>query len=208
MSDIVALFALFVLITIAVGGAVEDENRLKSLSLAWVIFLLISFPTLSSEWARMTSELIDDENDSHYGLPDIREGKQVVCFHFPDDHAPDGYDGARYHIDSDGTQFMTDSDWNHTGACIGGFSNFENGLELMDEAVTASGGDFAYNSTQYTFGLQINSIAGVNPCDASTCSDTSGAYWSLFHNGQMAMVGISDLTLKADSVITWSIETW
>ena len=78
----------------------------------------------------------------------------------------------------------------------------------MDEAVTASEGDFAYNSTQYTFGLQINSIAGVNPCDASTCSDTSGAYWSLFHNGQMAMVGISDLTLKADSVITWSIETW
>ena len=68
MSDIVALFALFVLITIAVGGAVEDENRLKSLSLAWVIFLLISFPTLSSEWARMTSELIDDENDSHLSL--------------------------------------------------------------------------------------------------------------------------------------------
>ena len=58
MSDIVALFALFVLITIAVGGAVEDENRLKSLSLAWVIFLLISLPTLSSEWARMTSRLL------------------------------------------------------------------------------------------------------------------------------------------------------
>ena len=208
MSDIVALFALFVLITIAVGGAVEDENRLKSLSLAWVIFLLITFPTLNTEWARMTSELVDDEGDSHYGLPDIWEGKQVVCFHFPEQNAPDGYNGARYHIDSDGTQFMSDSDWNHTGACIGGFSDFENGLALMDEAVSTSGGDFAYNSTQSTFGLQINSIADIDPCDVSECSDTSGAYWLLSHNGQMAMVGITDLALESDSVITWSIETW
>ena len=143
----------------------------------------------------MTSELIDDEGDSHYGLPDIWEDKQVVCFHFPDGHAPDGYGGARYHIDSDGTQFMTDSDWNQTGACIGGFSDFENGLALMDEAVATSGGDFAYNSTQYTFGIFFNSIAEVNPCDVSACSDTSGAYWVLFHNGQRAMVGIGDLEL-------------
>ena len=65
MSDFVALIALFVLITIAIGGSAEDENRLKSLSVAWVIFLLITFPTLSTEWARMTSELVDDETDSH-----------------------------------------------------------------------------------------------------------------------------------------------
>ena len=208
MSDFVALIAIFVLISIAVAGSTAEENQLKSLSLTWVLLLLITFPTLSTEWARMTSELIDDEGDSHYGLPDIWEGKQVVCFHFPDGHAPDGYDGARYHIDSDGTQFMTDSDWNQTGACIGGFSDFENGLALMDEAVATSGGDFAYNSTQYTFGIFFNSIAEVNPCDVSACSDTSGAYWVLFHNGQMAMVGIGDLELDEDSVITWSIETW
>ena len=208
MSDIVALIAIFVLISIAVAGSTTEDNRLKSLSLSWVLLLLIIFPTLSTEWARMTSELVDDEGDAHYGLPDIWEGKQVVCFQFPEGHAPDGYDDARYHIDSDGTQFMTDSNWHQTGACIGGFSDFENGLALMDEAVTTSGGDFAYNSTQYTFGMMINSIAEVNPCDVSTCSDTSGAWWVLFHNGQMAPVGIGDLELDEDSVITWSIETW
>jgi len=208
VSDFGALIALFLLITIAVGGSAEDENRLKSLSLAWIILLLITFPTLSTEWARLSSELVDDEGNPHYGLPDIWEGKQVVCFHFPEDHSPDGYHGARYHIDSDGTQFMTDSDWNYTGACIGGFSDFENGLTLMDEAVATSGGDFAYNATQFTFGMMINSIAGVNPCDVSACTDTSGASWSLFHNGQLAPVGIGDLTLESDSVITWSIETW
>ena len=208
MSDFVALIALFVLITIAIGGSAEDENRLKSLSVAWVIFLLITFPTLSTEWARMTSELVDDETDSHYGLPDIWEGKQVVCFHFPEAHSPDGYGGARYYIDSDGTQFMSDSDWNQTGACIGGFSGFDNGLDLMDEAVAASGGDFAYNATQFTFGLLIDSIAGIDPCDVSACTDTSGAWWSLFHNGQLSPFGIGDLPLESDSVITWSIETW
>ena len=208
MSDFVALIALFVLITIAIGGSAEDENRLKSLSVTWVIFLLITFPTLSTEWARMTSELVDDETDSHYGLPDIWEGKQVVCFHFPEAHAPDGYGGARYYIDSDGTQFMSDSDWNQTGACIGGFSGFDNGLDLMDEAVAASGGDFAYNATQFTFGLLIDSIAGIDPCDVSACTDTSGAWWSLFHNGQLSPFGIGDLPLESDSVITWSIETW
>ena len=208
MSDFVALIALFVLITIAIGGSAEDENRLKSLSVTWVIFLLITFPTLSTEWARMTSELVDDETDSHYGLPDIWEGKQVVCFHFPEAHSPDGYGGARYYIDSDGTQFMSDSDWNQTGACIGGFSGFDNGLDLMDEAVAASGGDFAYNATQFTFGLLIDSIAGIDPCDVSACTDTSGAWWSLFHNGQLSPFGIGDLPLESDSVITWSIETW
>ena len=208
MSDLVVLIALFVLITVVVRGSSEEEERLKNLSIAWVILLLVTFPTLSTEWARMTSELIDDEGDPHYGLPDIWDGKQVVCFHFPEGHAPDGYDGARYHIDSDGTQFMSDSDWNQTGACIGGFSGFDNGLALMDEAVAVSGGDFAYNATQYTFGMLINSIAEVNPCEVSPCSETSGAWWALFHNGPLATAGISDLELETDSVITWSIETW
>ena len=208
MSDLVVLIALFVLITVVVRGSSEEEKRLKNLSIAWVILLLFTFPTLSTEWARMTSELIDDEGDPHYGLPDIWDGKQVVCFHFPEGHAPDGYDGARYHIDSDGTQFMSDSDWNQTGACIGGFSGFDNGLALMDEAVAVSGGDFAYNATQYTFGMLINSIAEVNPCEVSPCSETSGAWWALFHNGPLATAGISDLELETDSVITWSIETW
>ena len=208
MSDIVALIALFVLISAAVASFSKEENRLKALSLTWVIFLLITFPTMSTELARMTSELVDDESNPHHGLPDIWEDKQVVCFHFPEGHAPDGYQGARHHIDSDGTEFMTDSDWNHTGACVGGFSGFENGLTLLDEAVSTSGGEFSYNSTQYTFGLQINSIAGINPCDVAACSDISGAYWGLFHNSQLAMVGISELELDEDSVITWSIETW
>ena len=210
MSDLVALAVLFVIITIVGVAGRYDENRLKSLSVAWVVFLLITFPTLSTEWARMTSELVDDDEDSHYGLPDIWEGKQVVCFNFPEENAPEGYGGGRHHIDSDGTEFMTDSTWNGSGACIGGFSGFEIGIDLMDEAVSASGGVFSYNTTQFSFGLQIDSIGEIEPCDAAPCPEdfSSGAYWALDHNGQMAMVGISDIPLEDDSVISWNIETW
>lgn len=210
MSDLVALVVLFVIITIVGVAGRYDENRLKSLSVAWVVFLLVTFPTLSTEWARMTSELVDDDEDPHHGLPDIWEGKQAVCFNFPEEYAPEGYGGGRHHIDSDGTKFLTDSNWNGSGACVGGFSGFEIGIELLDEAVVVSGGDFAYISTQFSFGLQIDSIGGVEPCDAAPCPEdsSSGAYWGLYHNGQMALVGISDLPLEDDSVITWTIETW
>ena len=43
----------------------------------------------------MTAELIEEEDDPHYGLPDIWDGKQVVCIHFPQSEAPDGYEQGR-----------------------------------------------------------------------------------------------------------------
>jgi len=38
--------------------------------------------------------------------------------------------------------------------------------------------------------------------------DFGGAYWSLYHNGGLSMVGITDLELDSDSVITWRVDTW
>tara|TARA_B100000949_G_scaffold81321_1_gene72757 strand:+ start:420 stop:674 length:255 start_codon:yes stop_codon:yes gene_type:complete len=81
-----------------VANSVQDENRLKALSVAWVVFLVLSFSTITTEWARMTAELVDEEDDPHYGLPDIWEREQVVCFHFPEGYAPTGFDDGRHHI--------------------------------------------------------------------------------------------------------------
>jgi len=202
--------AILVASSIALANSIKPEDRLKVLSALWLVVLLLSSSVISKEWARMTSELVDDETDHHFGLPDIWEDKQVVCFNFPEDNAPKGYDDGRHHIDSDGTKFLTDSNWNGSGACVGGFSGFETGIELLDEAVMVSGGDFAYNSTQFSFGMQIDSIGWVEPCDATPCSEDfpSGAWWGLYHNGQLSTLGISDLPLENDSVITWSIVTW
>ena len=108
------------------------SDSLKAMSLGLLILLLISFPTISTEWARMTAELIEEEDDPHYGLPDIWDGKQVVCIHFPQTEAPDGYEQGRKHIDFDGSEFMSDGGWNESGACIGGFSGHDSAWSLMN----------------------------------------------------------------------------
>ena len=118
---------------------------LKAMSLGLLILLLISFPTISTEWARMTAELIEEEDNPHYGLPDIWDGKQVVCIHFPQTEAPDGYEQGRKHIDFDGSEFMSDGGWNESGACIGGFSGHDSAWSLMNTAVNATDDSFALN---------------------------------------------------------------
>ena len=111
-------------------------------------------------------------------------------------------------IESDGSILGTNSEYNGTGACVGGFSGYENGLDLMNDAVNSSENDLAYNSTEFSFGLQIDSIGNIEPCDAAECSDSSGAYWALYHNGGASMVGISDVILEEADVLLWQIETW
>ena len=210
MSPLLSFLVFLVISSLVIGNSLDRDNRLKVLSVYVLAMLLLSSSMISTEWARMTSELVDDETDPHHGLPDVWEGKQVVCFNFPGENAPREYDGGRHHIDSDGTKFLVDSNWNGSGACVGGFSGFEIGIELLDEAVIASGGDFAYNYTQFSFGIQIDSIGGIEPCDVAPCSEdfSYGAWWAINHNGQLAPVGISDLPLEDDSVITLTIVTW
>jgi len=175
-----------------------------------LVFLIITFSSISTEWNRMTSELVDEADNPHYGLPDIWDDKQVVCFHFPANSAPSGLDDGRHHFDFDGTDFKTDKDWNETGGCVGGFENFNNGLDLLNAAIEATGSTFLINSTEFSFGLQIDSIAGVEPCKVYQCASdgASGAWWALLHNGAYSIVGISDLVLDVDSVLTWQITSY
>ena len=118
----------------------------------------------------MTAELVVEEDDPHFGLPDIWDGQQVVCIHFPEAEAPEDFDHGRTHIDYDG------------------------------------GDTFQLNITQYSFGLMVDSIAGVDP--SQMAGNFSGAYWSLYHNGALSMIGIIELELDSDSVITWRVDTW
>ena len=208
MSPIITLFVLLVASTPLVAGMSKPENRLKVVSTTWLAVLLVSSPAIMTEWARITSNLVEDNNDPHYGLPDIWNEKQVVCIHFPENHSPDGYSNGRTHIDFDGIEFKVDDEWNQSGACIGGFSGYTNGLELLNKATEIAGDKFSMNYTEFSFGIMVDSFGDVNPCDVYSCNDVSGAYWSLSHNGEHSMVGISDLYLEQDSVISWSIAQW
>ncbi|MDC1419952.1 DUF4430 domain-containing protein [Euryarchaeota archaeon] len=210
MNPLINYVTIFILISLFIYTTVNKENLAKAIGTFSLVFLIISFSSMSTDYYRWTSEFIDEVDNPHYGLPDLWDDKQAVCFHFPAGYAPSGLDDGRHHFDFDGTDFKTDKDWNSTGACVGGFENFDNGLELFNAAVGATGNTFSYNSTQFSFGLQIDSIAGVSPCEAYTCAAdfSSGAYWELLHNGAYSMVGISDLILDPDSVITWQIASY
>ena len=181
-------------------GIVSADNRLKALSAIWLVFFVVSASAISHEWARMTSELVSEEGEPHYGLPDLWDGQQVVCIHFPDNSSHPDYSDGRHHIDYDGTDFMTDSDSNATGACVGGFSGHENGFDLMLDATNVTGGKLEVGYAVSEWGPYVQSIGGNEP--------TGNAYWALYHDGAMAMVGIGDLVLDEDSVIIWQVDTW
>ena len=206
MSETIGLLILFSIMTAIPMTSTDQQTRLKMLSVSWVVFVVLSFNSITVEWGRMTADLVDEEDDPHFGLPDLWDGKQVVCVHFPQDLAQEGYDKGRKHIDNDGTQFMTDNDWNETGACIGGFSGFNNGWALFNAAANSTGSDFNIEYTDFGWGIMIDSIGGANP--STMTGDFQGAYWALYHNGALSSVGIADLTLDDDSVITWRVDTW
>jgi hypothetical protein len=191
----------------------SSENIIfpKAFATFSLVFILITFSSINTEWNRMTSELIDEADNPHYGLPDLWDGKQAVCFHFPSPaDSPSGLEDGRHHFDFDGTDFKTDKNWNQTGGCVGGFEDFNNGLDLLNAAIEATGTTFSITSTEFSFGLQIDSIAGITPCEVYECASdfSSGAYWELLHNGAYSIVGISDLVLDDDSVLTWQITSY
>jgi len=208
VSETVSLLVFVVGLSVLMWGAISVDNRLKALSAIWLVFFLVSAPAISHEWARMTSELVTEEGDSHHGLPDLWDGQQVVCIHFPNNSTHPDYSDGRHHIDYDGTDFMTDDESSATGACVGGFSGYENGFDLMLNATNTAEGDLevAYSTSEY--GIMIETIGGIDPCSSYTCSSTQGAYWSLYHNNAWSMVGIGELVLQDDSVIVWQVDTW
>tara|TARA_B100000900_G_scaffold45505_1_gene33839 strand:+ start:2416 stop:3057 length:642 start_codon:yes stop_codon:yes gene_type:complete len=213
MSSLIMLSVIVVIVTMLSYFAVNEENRLKSASVVFVSMLLVTFGTISEELGEITTELVQDDGDPHYGLPSSWNGTQVVCFHFPSESSPEDFDQGRYHIDTSGITIFVDDNWengNVTGACVGGFEGYEEGLDLLNAAVNVTGDSFSLNVTEFSFGLQINSIGGVSPCEVYTCADdfSSGAYWELLNDGAYSMVGISDLTLNDDTVITWQIASY
>ena len=210
MSVLITTVVIIIVTSLLGYFAPPSEYRLKSASVVFLVMLLLSSSTLSYEWSRMTSELVDNEEDPHHGLPDIWNGKQVVCFHFPEGASPSEFADGRHHIDYDGTDFKTDKNWDSTGACVGGFEGYEAGLDLLNAAVEVRPNLLALNATEFSFGIMIDSIGGVIPCEVYTCAEdwSSGAYWEILNDGAYSMVGISDLALNGDTVVTWQIRVY
>ena len=109
-------------------------------------------------------------------------------------------------IGSDGSDLGVNQNLNRTGACVGGFEGFSNGLDFMMDSTRVANGALSVGYDVGEWGHFVHTIGGLN-ADTMT-GDSNGAYWNLDHNGATSMVGIGDLVMSEGDVISWSIGTW
>ncbi len=182
------------------------SENLKPTSILVLVTLVFLASTIQDALSKETAKFVGNNESAHHGLPLEWNGDQVICVLYPPDHPHAEFNYGVTMIDSDGTTLGVNENYNGTGACIGGFEGYGEGLEFMMDATRAVGGRLAVGYEVGEGGPFVHTIGGLNA--NQVIGDFNGAYWSLGHNGEMSMVGIGDLVLSEGDVILWSIGTW
>ena len=182
------------------------SDLLKPASVVALIVLILIAPSIQDRLSEETVRFVEDNESAHVGLPTEWEGKQVICIHFPVSSPHDKFSQGVTMIGIDGSDLGVNEDLNRTGACVGGFDSYSNGLDFMMDSTRLANGDLSVGYDVGQWGAFIHTIGGLN-ADTLT-GDFNGAYWQLDHNGEYSMVGIGDLVMSEGDVITWSIGTW
>ena len=182
------------------------SDLLKPASVVALIVLILIAPSIQDRLSEETVRFVEDNESAHDGLPTEWEGKQVICIHFPVSSPHDMFSQGVTMIGIDGSDLGVNEDLNRTGACVGGFDSYSNGLDFMMDSTRLANGDLSVGYDVGQWGAFIHTIGGLN-ADTLT-GDFNGAYWQLDHNGEYSMVGIGDLVMSEGDVITWSIGTW
>lgn len=183
----------------------SDKLRLGSIALLATVLLLLPFirDSVNEEVARFVS----DSESSHVGLPNEWDENQAICIYFPVEHPHPVYSSGVSMINADGSMIGVNYDLNLTGACVGGFEGYTDGMNFMMDATRVAGGHLAVGySVNPNWGEFVHTIGGLN--DQEVQGDFNGAYWSLTHNGRYSVVGIGSLVMEEGDVISWNIETW
>ncbi len=179
---------------------------MKSTSIVAFVGLIILAPSIQKMLSKEASKFIDDNESAHDGLPTDWEDKQVICVFFPESSPHDKFPQGVTMIGVDGSELGVNEDLNRTGACVGGFEGYSNGLDFMMNSTRVAGGTLSVGYEVGQWGAFVHTIGGLN-ADSMT-GDFNGAYWNLAHNGMTSMVGIGDLVMSDGDVISWSIGTW
>ena len=182
------------------------SDNLKPLSVLAVIVLIILAPTIRDALKEEAATYVNDSESSHNGLPESWNGTQVLCVLYPPDTPHSKFNKGVTMIDSDGTTLGVNADFNGTGACVGGFEEYTEGMPFFLNSTKVTGGDLdvAYDVSEW--GSYVHTIGGLNANELT--GNFSGAYWELLHNGEISMVGIDDLIMTEGDVILWQIATW
>jgi len=182
------------------------SDLLKPTSIVILLVVILVAPTIQDRMSAEASRYVNDSESSHDGLPTIWDDKQVLCVFFPDDYPHQDFIGGVTLIDTDGETIGVNDDFNRTGACVGGFNGYTDGMDFMMDSTRTARGKLSVGYEVGEWGPYVHTIGGLN--SNSVTGDFSGAYWHLDHNGAMSMVGIGDLAMSEGDVLAWSIGTW
>ena len=75
MSTLITTVLAIIIITALGYLAAKEEHRLKSASVVFLVILLLSSSTLSTEWGRMTSELVDNDEFGQIFITDTHSDR-------------------------------------------------------------------------------------------------------------------------------------
>ncbi len=182
------------------------SNDLKPAAIVAVIVLIILTPAIQNALKEEAAKYVNDSESSHDGMPESWNESQILCVLFPDDSPHAEFNSGVTMIESDGSTYGVNADYNGTGACVGGFSGYTDGMSFFLDATNATNGDLAVGYDVGDWGPYVHTIGGLNANNLT--GDFSGAYWELHHNGALSMVGIGDVILSEGDVLLWRIGTW
>ena len=183
------------------------SDLIKPASIILLVIVVVSLPFRQDSVNDEAAKFVSDSESSHDGLPTQWDGKQAICIFFPESNTHPEFSTGVTMIDSDGETIGVNDALNSTGACVGGFEGYEQGMDFMMDATRVAGGLLSVGYTMDpNWGPFVHTIGGLNVDEVQ--GDFSGAYWSLSHNGEYSMVGIGDLTMSQGDVISWEIATW
>ena len=186
--------------------SVSMSDKLMTASILVLVALVLLAPAIRDAISEESAKYVNDSESAHDGLPSEWNDEQVICVLFPDDFPHSIYSSGVTMLDADGLVIGVNENYNVTGACVGGFSVYSDGMEFMLDATRVAGGHLAVGYEVGDWGPYVHTIGGLN--DAEVTGDFSGAYWELHHNGEMSCLGIGDVILSEGDVILWRIGTW
>ena len=182
------------------------SDWIKPASIVMLVTVLLIAPSLQDRLAEETTKYVEDNQSSHHGLPSDWVDNQVLCIYFPTEAPHSEFSLGVTMIDRNGDVIGTNENLNRTGACLGGFEGYSNGLDFMMSSTRMGHGHLSVGYDVGQWGAFVHTIGGLNA--DTLAGDFNGAYWHLDHNGAASMVGIGDLVMSEGDVIEWSIGTW
>ncbi len=179
------------------------SDKLKPASILIFVALVLLAPSIQDALSKEASKYVNDSESSHQGLPSEWNDNQVICVVFPSDYTHSEYNQGMTMINDEGLVISVNEDYNGTGACVGGFGGYTEGMDFMMDATRTTGGRLAVGYEVGEWGPYVHTIGGLN-ANLFT-GEFNAAYWNLDHNGEISMVGIGDLVMSEGDVLVWSI---